>query len=137
MKPLSFQITDSKIWRISALKDYLSLIKNNENKKKFGQIILHLFRDIQFQNFRGRNPSNFEFLIWKNWWCHKLILNFSDLVPSRYNVKMAWDLELVLFMAVAAVTLFTDPFSNCSIVCLRFPTTTSVRLTMTTPLKVR
>ena len=56
-------------------------------------------------------------------------------VPSIKIVKMACDRLLVLFIAVAAVTLLTDPISNCSMVLLKSLTLTSVRLAMTTPFK--
>ena len=36
-------------------------------------------RDIQLQNFQGRNPSNFWVGNLENWWLHKFTLTLSDL----------------------------------------------------------
>ena len=76
MKSSIFQISNSKIWRISALKVYLKFYqqlvlitlsthgKNSLNiQKKSGQIVLYL-EVFNFKNFRAEILQIFELLIW-------------------------------------------------------------------------
>ena len=52
--------------------------------KKSGQIVLYLLRDIQLQNFQGRNPSNVWVANLENRWLHKIR---SDII---WPLDMAW-----------------------------------------------
>ena len=93
MKSSIFQISNSKIWRISALKVYsklnqkvIRIILSTYDKpslnmqKKIGSNC-PISRDIQLQNFQGRNPSNFWVANLENRWLHKFILTLSSLTP--------------------------------------------------------
>ena len=86
-----FQISNSKIRRISALKVYLKLnqkvvrvtLSTNDKpslnmQKKIGQIVLYL-QIFNFKTFRARNPSNFGVANLENRWLYKFILTLSDL----------------------------------------------------------
>ena len=92
MKSSIFQISHSKIWRISALKVYL---KGNQKVVHTTNIFstqgkpsltiqknwsnCPISRDIQHQNFKGRNPSNCWAGNLKNHWLHKFSLTFRQI----------------------------------------------------------
>ena len=91
MKSSIFQITNSKIWTISALKVFLKLNQtvvlitfSTHDKPSWNvQKILIKSRDIQLQNFQGRNPSNFWVGNLENRCLHKFVLTLSDLYLSE------------------------------------------------------
>ena len=79
---IDFPNCNSKIWRISALKVYFKLNQKvvlitlcTHGKPSLN---MQISRDIQLQNFQGRNPSNFLVANLENWWLHKFILTLSD-----------------------------------------------------------
>ena len=110
MKSYIFQITNSKIWRISALKVYLKLNhkvvlitlsthgKPSLNmQKQSGQIVLCL--DIfNFKTFRAEILQIFELVIYlENWWLHKFILTLSDLYQSaRFRKEQQKEILLAI-----------------------------------------
>ena len=99
MKSSIFQISNSKIWRISALKVYLKLNQKEvlinlsthgkpslKMKKKSGQIVLYL-EIFNFKTFRAEILQIFELLLWKiddfiNSFWHNLTFNLGGKCAS-------------------------------------------------------
>ena len=88
MKSSIFKITNSKIWRISPLKVYLKLNQkvvlitlstHDKTSLNMQKDLVKFSKDIQLQNFQGRNFSNFWVGNLGNRWLHKFILTLSDL----------------------------------------------------------
>ena len=57
-------------------------------QNKPGQIILSIARDIQVQNFRDRNPSNFCVGNLENPRHHKFILTLSDFIGWQKHANI-------------------------------------------------
>ena len=79
MKSLIFQISNWKIWRISALKVYLKLNQKVVGAKKLGQIVLYI-EIFNFKTVRAAILQIFELLIWK---INDFINSFRLYLPIR------------------------------------------------------